>query len=276
MEHFVATVLDHLSFIGISWLKILPMDLARYIVGAGGVFLLVNCVFAGKLSGRKIRQDGPTRAQMLREVRTSLRTVGIFTSVSAIFIAGGMAAGFLNIDSTISARGGIYFILNTLALVVLHDSWFYWTHRLIHQPRLFRRWHRIHHKSFNPSPWTAYSFNVGEALINAIYMPIALFVIPTSSQAIVIFLAHMILRNAVGHCGYELFPSWRNGRPIFGWLTTVTHHDLHHSNAGWNFGLYFTWWDRMMGTEHPRYLEKYAAAVGKPLDGSALQAIRAP
>lgn len=29
------------------------------------------------------------------------------------------------------------------------------------------------------------------------------------------------------------------------------HHDLHHAQAGWNYGLYFTWWDRLMGAEHP-------------------------
>jgi len=70
----------------------------------------------------------------------------------------------------------------------------------------------------------------------------------------------MMLRNAVGHCGYELFPAFR-GKPLLGWLTTVTHHDLHHAQAGWNFGLYFTFWDKVMGTEHPEYQEKFAKAV---------------
>ena len=85
-----------------------------------------------------------------------------------------------------------------------------------------------------------------------------------------------MVRNAIGHCGYELFPSWRNGRPILDWFTTVTHHDIHHAHAGWNYGLYFTWWDRLMETEHPLYHEKFANAVRKPLDGSAIAAIRKP
>lgn len=41
----------------------------------------------------------------------------------------------------------------------------------------------------------------------------------------------------------------------------VTHHDMHHTSGNSNFGLYFTWWDRMMGTEHPQYLAK---ATGNP------------
>lgn len=48
------------------------------------------------------------------------------------------------------------------------------------------------------------------------------------------------------------------------WLTTTTHHDLHHSEGNHNFGLYFTWWDRWMGTEHPQYKERFRA-VAKPV-----------
>jgi Delta7-sterol 5-desaturase len=67
----------------------------------------------------------------------------------------------------------------------------------------------------------------------------------------------------IGHSGYEIFPARADGRPLFDWMTTVTHHDLHHAQAGWNFGLYFTWWDRWMGTEHPEYYERFAAAAGR-------------
>ena len=63
---------------------------------------------------------------------------------------------------------------------------------------------------------------------------------------------------------FPRMPAGRDGRPLFDWLTTTTHHDLHHSQAHWNYGLYFTWWDRWMGTEHPDYHAHFALAVGKP------------
>ncbi|MEM9015305.1 MAG: sterol desaturase family protein [Pseudomonadota bacterium] len=258
-----------------AYLRVFPLDLSRYVLGAGGVFIVINLFLSHWLHERKIRVEKPNAVQMRREFVTSLRTVAIFAFVGATFVVGGKTLGVFHIDDHISDRGRWYFAFNVAALIVLHDAWFYWTHRLIHDPRLFRRFHRVHHKSNNPSPWTAYSFDVGEAFINAIYLPIALVIVPSSSPAIIIFLAHMMLRNALGHCGYEIMPARRNGRPLFGWLTSVTHHDLHHAQAGWNFGLYFTWWDRLMETEHPLYHEKFAAAVRKPLDGSALQAMNA-
>ncbi|NWG90920.1 MAG: sterol desaturase family protein [Parvularculaceae bacterium] len=257
----------------IDWFfHILPFEFGRYLVAAAGVYLLTR-IFAAPLTGRKIRADSPKRAQMVREFRVSLRTSAIFALGGVISVMGS-DAGVMKAYDDPARFGWGYFWLSIAALIVLHDAWFYWTHRLIHDPRLFRRLHRLHHKSHNPSPFTAYSFDVGEAAINAAFMPLTLLVLPVSEFAIFLFLAHMIIRNAVGHSGYELFPAWRSGRPVFDWLTTVTHHDLHHAQAGWNYGLYFTWWDRLMGTEHPLYHEKFAAAVGRPLDGSAVKALR--
>ncbi len=256
------------------FLHILPGDLARYLLGAGGVFLLVNILFAKRLAGRKIRASSPKAQQMRREFLISMRTTIIFT-LSGLFTVMAARAGWIHTYEAAGERGWLYFAFTVLALIVLHDSWFYWTHRLIHHPRLFRRVHRTHHKSHNPSPWTAYSFDMSEAAINAAFLPLILFIMPTSVPAIILFLLHMILRNAIGHCGYELMPVRRDGRPVLDFLTSVTHHDLHHAQAGWNYGLYFTWWDRLMGTEHPLYHEKFAEAVRKPLDGSAVAAMGA-
>jgi sterol desaturase/sphingolipid hydroxylase (fatty acid hydroxylase superfamily) len=88
-------------------------------------------------------------------------------------------------------------------------------------------------------------------------------ILPVPGLAAFVWGLHQIFRNAIGHSGYEIFPANRDGRPMFDWMTTVTHHDLHHARAGWNFGLYFTWWDRWMGTEHPDYHAEFARTVAR-------------
>lgn len=274
-HEFAVAGVDSLASAAVGWFfQILPFEFARYAIAAIGV-LLVTWALARPLSGRKIRPASPGREQMAREFWASLRTSVIFALGGVISVMGS-DAGVLKAYDDPAAHGWGYFWISLAALIVLHDAWFYWTHRLIHDPRLFRRFHRLHHKSYNPSPFTAYSFDVGEATINAAFMPLTLLFFPLSELAIFLFLAHMIIKNAVGHSGYELFPARRNGRPLFDFLTTVTHHDLHHSQAGWNYGLYFTWWDRLMKTEHPLYHEKFAEAVRKPLDGSAVGALKSP
>ena len=113
----------------------------------------------------------------------------------------------------------------------------------------------------NPSPFTAYSFDLGEAAINALFVPLWMIIVPTQWPVVGLFMLHQIVRNTIGHSGYELFPATRDGRPLLPWLTTVTHHDLHHAQAGWNYGLYFTHWDRWMGTENPQYMARFAQSV---------------
>ena len=67
----------------------------------------------------------------------------------------------------------------------------------------------------------------------------------------------MITRNVIGHLGIEVFPKGFAGNKWLDWHTTTTHHDLHHKYADNNYGLYFTWWDRWLGTEHEQYQEKF-------------------
>jgi hypothetical protein len=51
---------------------------------------------------------------------------------------------------------------------------------------------------------------------------------------------------------------------LFWRFDTTTHHDLHHNGSfAHNFGLYFTWWDRIMGTEHPQYRAIFREVTGR-------------
>lgn len=146
-------------------------------------------------------------------------------------------------------------------IVLVHDAYFYWAHRAMHTKRLFKATHLHHHKSRTPTPWTAYSFSSAEAAIEAAFMPIflaftSMFGIAYAGLAVLLFLWNMIIRNVMAHAGHELFPAGWLDIPVLKWISTTTHHDLHHS-SGYNFGFYFTFWDKLMGTEHPRYAEEF-------------------
>lgn len=245
-----------------SWLRATQQDVTRYVVFSVGVWFVLWIVLAVPLAGRKIRAERPPARQLLIEFLCSIRSVAIFSTVGllsfALFRAGWMPGPYI-------ARewGSVWFWTSLVLMIIGHDAWFYWTHRLIHDRRLFRSFHRRHHRSNNPSPFTAYSFDLGEAAINALFVPVWMMLVPTQWPVVGLYVLHQIARNTIGHSGYELFPARKDGRPLLPWLTTVTHHDLHHAQAGYNYGLYFTWWDRLMGTEHPEYLARFAAVTAK-------------
>ena len=263
-----------LATVGLHWLSNAREDITRYVIFAVGVWLLLWVALAPLLRGRKVRPDTPPARQLIIEFLCSIRSIAVFSTIGLITYGFGKA-GLLPGPRIAQAWGPVWFWASLALIILGHDAWFYWTHRLIHDPRLFRTFHRRHHRSNNPSPFTAYSFDLGEAAINGAFVPLWVILVPTPWPVVGLFMLHQIVRNTVGHAGYELYPARRDGRPLLDWMTTVTHHDLHHAQARWNYGLYFTFWDRRMGTEHPEYHQRFAAAVrrapaaesGLPIEG---------
>jgi sterol desaturase/sphingolipid hydroxylase (fatty acid hydroxylase superfamily)/uncharacterized protein (DUF2147 family) len=256
-----------------TWFDIFLGDAGRYVVTAVAVWVVLWVVLAGPLQRRKIRPDRPASRQLVTEFAFSMRTATVF-SLGGLTIYAMAMAGWLRADEA-AALGWTWGVPCLLLMIVAHDAYFYWGHRLLHHTRFFRWAHRQHHRSHNPSPFTAYSFDLAEATLLMPFVPLWVLIVPTAWDVVAIFMLHQIVRNVIGHSGYEIFPARANGRPLFDWMTTVTHHDLHHAQAGWNYGLYFTWWDRWMGTEHPEYYARFAAATGRQKPESASGSIAA-
>lgn len=255
------------------WLYTFVADSLRYLLAAGLVFLVLWVWLRRRLRGRRIQTGFPARGDMWREVRWSAATAATFATVGigTTFL---IQSGWTRFYPHMSDHGWGYWAFSLVAVIVLHDAYFYWTHRSMHHPALFRRFHKVHHLSTNPSPWAAYAFAPGEAASQALFVPLTLMVLPLHPLALFLFLVHMILRNALGHSGFEIFPRGAPRRPVWGRFTTTTHHDLHHSDNRGNFGLYFTWWDRLMGTEHPDYRETFDRVTARSTLTAPGRAIR--
>jgi sterol desaturase/sphingolipid hydroxylase (fatty acid hydroxylase superfamily) len=245
------------------WAGELNFTLTRYVIFATGVWLVLWVLLAAWLRARKIRDDAPPSRQLITEFLISLRSMAIFATV-AVGIDLADRAGFYPLQAVGRSWGPVWFWTSLAITIVVHDAYFNWTHRLMHLPRFFRRTHRRHHRSHNPSPFTAYSFDVGEAGLMVLFFVVWPMIFPMAWGVNGLFMLHQIVRNTLLHSGYELMPARRDGRPLLDFMTTTTHHDLHHGQAGWNYAAWFTWWDRWMGTEHPDYYARYAAKAWRP------------
>jgi len=163
----------------------------------------------------------------------------------------------------ISEFGWIYYFLAFPVMFVFHDTYFYWTHRLMHHPALFKWVHLIHHKSTNPSPWAAYAFHPLEAIFENCIILIFFFTIPMHVTHVPIFFLFSIVYNIYGHLGWELYPKGFNLTRIGRWVNTSVAHNQHHKNFNGNYGLYLLFWDRMMGTLRSDYDEAFDRVKNK-------------
>ena len=235
---------------------ILVQDFLRYFIAASAAYLLFWVIWKKRWQHRIIQNKLPKWKKMSFEFRYSMSTVFIF-SLNGIIIFSLIQAGYTTIYESIGDFGRGYFLFTILLMILIHDAYFYWTHRLMHHPRIFRHVHLVHHRSTNPTPWAAYSFHPFEAQIQAGVYYIFILTFPVHGLALFLFLLYMITRNVLGHLGIEFLPKWFINNRWLNWHTTTTHHDLHHKDFNNNYGLYFTWWDNWCKTTHKKYEEKF-------------------
>jgi sterol desaturase/sphingolipid hydroxylase (fatty acid hydroxylase superfamily) len=236
-------------------------ELFWYVLMASVVWLFFYVVFQAAFHHRRVPRRDPTARQVLREVTHSLRSIIIFGLVT-LAVAAAARAGWTRLYYRIGDRGWPWFVLSIGLMIVLHDTYFYWTHRLMHHRLLYHFLHHTHHLSTSPTPWAAYAFSPAEALVQAGIGPLAVFTLPVHPAAFAIFMVWQITFNVLGHCGYEIFPRWFLRSPAGSVLNSVTHHALHHEKFRANFSLYFNVWDRLMGTNHRDYERRFAEAAG--------------
>jgi Delta7-sterol 5-desaturase len=247
---------QYLQFQWSPWLNSLLRIGIRYAILASVAFLIFYVLFPKQFQRIRIQKIFPKPIHYYRDIFFSLLSVALFATVA--YFTFFLARPYNNIHyGHISDYGYGWFALSFCWMLFLHDTWFYWMHRLMHHPALFKTVHLIHHKSTNPSPWTAYAFHPLEALIEAGIAPLIAFTLPVNRFAFMFFMLFQILYNVYGHLGYELYPKGFAGSRIGRWINTGTAHNMHHKFFKGNYGLYFLFWDRWMGTLRKDYDKAY-------------------
>jgi sterol desaturase/sphingolipid hydroxylase (fatty acid hydroxylase superfamily) len=231
---------------------ILTINLLRYFFVATPLFLIFYVFFKRKWQFKKIQDKFPKNKDYQREIGYSLISIVIFAAVG-LSIFGTNLKNYTLKYANIADMGWAYWVLSILLMILLHDTYFYWTHRAMHHPKLFKYLHLTHHKSTNPSPWAAYSFHPLEGVVEAAVIYPIVFLIPYHGTAILVFLMFMMIYNVYGHLGFELYPKGFNKHPIGKWLNTSVNHNQHHKQFNGNYGLYFLFWDRISGTIREDY-----------------------
>jgi Delta7-sterol 5-desaturase len=243
-----------------SYLLLLLVITLRYLIVAGLAFLVFYVLFRKVFVAKRIQAKFPKNKDYYREIGYSLITSFIFALYGYVLL-GTSVRSYTQVYDNISDYGVPYFILSVVIVIFLHDTYFYWTHRLMHHPKLFRTVHLIHHHSTNPSPWASFSFHPIEGFIEAGIILVIVFLMPIHPMAIVSFILFMTVYNVYGHLGYEIFPGWLVRSRAGQWLNTSTNHNMHHKFFKENYGLYFRFWDEIMGTTHPKYQQTLQALV---------------
>lgn len=250
--------------------ELFSISVLRYFLLAGIPFILFYLLLPGKFSRFKIQERMASQKDFIREVWHSMQSTFVFTAIALLIWLTPFKA-YTQIYDTLSDYPLWYIGVSVALSLILHDTYFYWMHRLLHHKSIYRHTHLVHHQSINPSPWTSYSFHILEAVAEGLVLVVIVLVIPMSQLSVMLFTVSGFIINVYGHLGYEITPQWLRNTWLFEIFNTSVHHNMHHSKFKGNYGLYFRIWDRLMKTEHPDYVAEYDALQQKRFQRSTLK-----
>ena len=223
---------------------------ARYVLIAWLVHSLIWGRKDGRVRGRRLNRDRPKPATIRHELKLSILSSWIYALPAAIVLEAWKHGGTL-VYLDVAKYGVPYLFLSGAIYLLVQDAYYYWLHRLMHVKPLFRYMHAGHHRSRQPTAYASFAFDWSEAALTAWLLPALTFVVPIHPIVIVALLTLMTILAVLNHSGAEVLPDWLVHSWLGGWLISASRHSLHHSHFDANYGLYFTFWDRALGTDMP-------------------------
>ena len=141
------------------------------------------------------------------------------------------------------ASNPIWFVLALILLPIWSAFHFYWVHRLLHVPFLYKRVHALHHRNVNIGPWSGNSMHPIEHFLY--FTTLCIHWVVASHPIHLIF--HVIYQSpgaSMTHTGYEDLLIKDKRRLALG----TFYHQLHHRYYECNYGNQEMPWDRWFGT----------------------------
>ncbi|MFD2036305.1 sterol desaturase family protein [Belliella marina] len=220
-----------------------PVGISLFVFWLLNVLILGMALGIGQLILRGYHQQ-------IRPNRPKDWGIGMLTvSINALITQFGLylySLGYLQVDFVWQPSK---FVLGLLGLFFAMDLFMFIFHYFIHQTKLHKIIHSLHHQAMHPKPIDLFVLHPIETLGFGILFIGVLCCISFQIHAILIYLMLNVLFGIIGHLGFEPLKKWpKNKYSLLNYLGTSSFHHLHHEDLSCNFGFYTNLWDRLFGT----------------------------
>ena len=136
-----------------------------------------------------------------------------------------------------------------LVCVIVEDCLFYWSHRMLHHPMVYKFFHKQHHefKVLTGLSIAAEFTHPFESLVGNI-IPVVMGPIIANCHffTLCLWIVLRMFKTCDAHCGYSFqWSPFGLGFP----LNPAERHDFHHETGKGCFGSFFVVWDTVCGTD---------------------------
>lgn len=178
--------------------------------------------------------------QIWQEISLSIKSMPIIAIVFApIFLL--EIRGYANLyDTTDDGPGWWYNILQFPLYMLFTDFCLYWIHRYLHHPLAYKYVHKQHHKFIMPTPFASLALHPIDGIALSLPHLIFPFMFPLRKMAhIALFIFVNVWAVVIHDGGFMTNNSIVSGPAC---------HALHHLCFAFNYGQFFTVFDRLGGT----------------------------
>src|ERR1700741_4034282 len=116
--------------------KIFSISTIRYLIFAGSAFLIFYVLMKEKWSHKRIQKKFPGKENLWYEIKYSMLNMFIFM-ITGLCIAVANEHGITKMYKHISDFGTAYFVFSIIAMIFIHDTYFYWGHRFMHLRKVY-------------------------------------------------------------------------------------------------------------------------------------------
>jgi Delta7-sterol 5-desaturase len=142
--------------------------------------------------------------------------------------------------------------LTFIAALIGFEFWFYGLHRAMHTKRLYFI-HKHHHIARVISPFSGFTSSIAERILLDVgnYLPIVILshFMPVSIIGLTLQYFLIMVISIYVHTNLEFYPKWWKDSPLSKWLSTSSHHAIHHARYLGNYGFFTNFLDRWLKTE---------------------------
>jgi len=167
--------------------------------------------------------------------------MAIGATLGGIFAWHVLRGGYSSLYFDPLEHGLLWLVLSAIATFFLIDAGLYYSHRLLHQPRLFRHIHRWHHRYTAPVVFATTAVHPIEFLIFAFFVLLPALILPVHWAVYVAVVAYTYLIGMIDHSGIDV----RWPLPLH---SGNRFHDDHHVFFHCNYGHHTQLFDRLHDT----------------------------
>ena len=206
-----------------------------YFFGAGVDYLL----FFDKtwLSHKKMLPN-----QISREIWSASTSAPFIAFLTTPFLVGEWR-GYSKMYYYPSEGGGVTgMVISALIFLFWTDCLVYWIHRFLHTfPWLYKHVHKEHHVWIIPTPWASIAFHPLDGWAQSVPYVLFPYFFPVQKHQYLVMYAFVMFWSVSIHDRVNLVENY--------FVNGASHHDIHHRKYNFNYGQYFTIWDRI-GKSH--------------------------